>query len=298
MLTAALFFSSFGTHPRGLLDALKAYAAWGHRAGGGVHRQPPWFYLGLLLRFRKGPGPTWSEAVIVIPALVGGLAAWRGRLPTGVRPGPARFLAAYTAVLTLLYSLIPYKTPWCLLSFLYGMTLLAGIGVVFLFQRAHRPLWRLALAAALTAGTWRLGRACLWSIGRYCTSPRNPYVYAQTVGDVPRLARRLRTLALARSEGTALRIHVIAPPEETWPLPWYLRGFSRTGYWTAATPDALAGPPPILITSLAIADRLPQRLRAEYEIEYYGLRPDVLLVLHIRHDITSAEAGQDSRPVK
>ncbi len=39
-----------------------------------------------------------------------------------------RFLAFYTLVLTGLYAIIPYKTPWCMLSFLDGMILLAGVG--------------------------------------------------------------------------------------------------------------------------------------------------------------------------
>ena len=61
-------------------------------------------------------------------------------------PAPAfvRFLALYTFALAAAYSLIAYKTPWCLLSFWHGMILLAGVGAAWLVRRrphtipAHR----------------------------------------------------------------------------------------------------------------------------------------------------------------
>ena len=38
------------------------------------------------------------------------------------------------------YSAIPYKTPWCLLGFLHGMILLAGVGAVVLVRSARGVL--------------------------------------------------------------------------------------------------------------------------------------------------------------
>ena len=45
-----------------------------------------------------------------------------------------RFLGFYTLLMATAYSVIPYKTPWCLLGFLHGMVLLAGIGAVRLLH--------------------------------------------------------------------------------------------------------------------------------------------------------------------
>ena len=36
-----------------------------------------------------------------------------------------RWLGFYTVALTGAYSLVTYKTPWCMLSFLHGMILVA-----------------------------------------------------------------------------------------------------------------------------------------------------------------------------
>ena len=70
-------------------------------------------------------------------ALLGGIDALARRGLTedcGERPRLLRFLTFYTFVLTLLYSLISYKTPWCALSFLMGMILLAGVGAAAIFR--------------------------------------------------------------------------------------------------------------------------------------------------------------------
>ena len=288
LATAALFFSSFGRYPGGLFEVLRAAGLYLRRAGDPIHRHPPWFYLRLLLWFRLGSGPTWSEAVIVAPALFGGLWAWLGPPVSGLHRGLLRFLAAYTAILLLLYSLIPYKTPWCVLSILYGAILLAGAGIVAFFGCCRRPWLRVAAAIALLAGTWRLGQLCRWSIGRYCAAPRNPWAYAQTSTDLPRLARRIQALASLHPDGNRMLIHVIAPPEAIWPLPWYLRRFPRTGYWTSAAAeqaDTAAAAPPILVTTPAVAEERAPALRANYFRSYYGLRPGILLELHVREDL-------------
>ena len=45
-----------------------------------------------------------------------------------------RFIAIYTVFMTVVYSAISYKTPWCMLGFLQGMILLAGVGVAIILR--------------------------------------------------------------------------------------------------------------------------------------------------------------------
>jgi hypothetical protein len=45
-----------------------------------------------------------------------------------------RFLAVYACAMALVYSLIPYKTPWCLLGPLHAMILLAGVAAASLLE--------------------------------------------------------------------------------------------------------------------------------------------------------------------
>jgi len=82
-----------------------------------------------------------------------------------------------------------------------------------------------------------------------------------------------------------LLVKVIAGPYKTWPLPWYLRGFGRVGYWQEA---ASAGPPEdaaVIISDTEQAGRLETLLNASFQSEYYELRPNIFLVLHVRADL-------------
>ena len=114
----------------------------------------------------------------------------------------------------------------------------------------------------------------------YASDPRNPYVYAQTVPDAVRMAARIRDLAALHGEGERMLVTVIAPPDEQWPLPWYLRTMARVGYWT----DARGGPDltaPVIVSSVDHVDMLDAALGDRYVSEFYGVRPDVLLTLYV-----------------
>jgi uncharacterized protein (TIGR03663 family) len=151
-MTGALFFTSFFTNPAGLLDSVRTYAPWFQRAGGATEHVHPWtFYFERLLFFHTAHGPIWSEAFIVALALVGFVGALRGRSLL------LRLIAFYTFWLTLIYALLPYKTPWCLLGFYHGAILLAGAGAAWL-RRACRPGWLKPLVALVFA-------ACVIQLG-------------------------------------------------------------------------------------------------------------------------------------
>ena len=89
-------------------------------------------------------------------------------------------------------------------------------------------------------------------------------------------------------------VAVVAPPDEQWPLPWYLRTMPHVGYWT--TPEgALAEQAPVLVASTAQTPAVDAALGDRYISEFYGLRPDVLLTLYVERSLweryLAAEAG-------
>ena len=79
LFVACLFISGFGTdHPgpwgvlTGPMDYLRSYTPWLHRAAGATQHVYPWKYYFDILLWTKAPrGPLYSEAVIVVLALVG-----------------------------------------------------------------------------------------------------------------------------------------------------------------------------------------------------------------------------------
>jgi hypothetical protein len=97
---------------------------------------------------------------------------------------------------------------------------------------------------------------------------------------VIRLARRIEEIAALHPDGRSMRVHFISP--EYWPMPYYLRRLQRVGYWreVPSAPDA-----PVMVVGADCQEVLEPRLRDRYHTAYYGLRPDVLLLLYIRQDL-------------
>jgi uncharacterized protein (TIGR03663 family) len=287
VLISVLLFSSFLTNWRGPLDAVRAYGLVLGRgaATDNPHHNPFLFYLSILTFSRPVPRLIWGEDLILALGLVGALIAWFRPRRLRAEPEAVRLLSIYTVTLTLIYAVIPYKTTWCLLSFWHGWILLAGVGAATLLVWPRRGWQRGFLALLLTAGVAQLGQRAWRAACRYPTDVRNPYVYAQTGMDFMRLVNRVTALSAIVPEARNLRIHVLAPPDQTWPLPWYLRRFTCVGYWTAPSPDALAADPAVIITTPEIESALPDELSRHYVSEYYGLRPEVLLAVRIRADI-------------
>lgn len=267
IFTAGLLLSSFLSHPAGVVDSVLAYRNYFQRGTGqGTWHVHPWhYYLSLLLYFRESTGPIWTEALIVAMALTGGLAAFRKNLP-GVHPGVARFLAFYTLLMVIFYSLIPYKAPWNLLGFLHGMILLAGIGTVWLLGALRKPALKWTIVALFAAASCHLGWEAWACSFRYEADPRNPWVYAHTGKDVFAIVRQLEGLARAHPAGTAMPIQIVSR-ENLWPLPWYLRRFTAVGWWNGVS-DASPVAPVVLITP----DMEPALVHRLYEVPPPGQR--------------------------
>jgi predicted membrane-bound mannosyltransferase len=244
-----VFFGSFFTHFGGLLDSVRTYLPWLKRAGGHSPHIHPWsFYLERLAWFHPAKGPVWSEGLILILATVGAVVS------LGAKKSPLhRFLAIYTIILTAIYSAISYKTPWCLLGFFHGMIVLAGIGAATLVEFFRTRLLKIATVGVFLCLTLQL----TWQAWRasfvYPTDQRNPYVYAQTVPDLLNLVQRADGLARVAPSGYDTTIKVIAPENDYWPLPWYLRRFKHIGWYDRLPDDPFA---PIVIVSSQLDARL------------------------------------------
>ena len=183
-----------------------------------------------------------------------------------------------------IFSAIPYKTPWNLLPFYAGAFALAGVGFAALVNGSRSRVVRVALAAALAVGSIHLGWQAWRASITYAADPRNPYVYAQTVPDAVRMAARIRNLSAIHPDGARMQVSVIAPASEQWPLPWYLRAMPNVGYWTAPG-DVLALQAPVIVSSLEHTPALEKALGDRYVSEYFGLRPELLLAVHIERGL-------------
>jgi uncharacterized protein (TIGR03663 family) len=289
LAAAGLLFTSFFRHPSGLRDSVLAFGTYFERAGtAGVHAHPWSYYLQTLAWSRFGNGPVWSEAFLLVLALAGGIAALVPGRKEGGRtdsPGFRRFILFFTVTAAAAYSFIPYKTPWNMLPFVFGLAILAGSGASVLLRAGRSPVAKPALAAFLVLGFASLGYQSYRANFVDYADPSNPYVYAQTSRDFLKLVDAVEGISKVSPEGRDLLIMVIAPPDETWPLPWSLRKFTRVGYWTDLDAAANPGEASVIVSSAAFAGEIETRLGDGFQSAFYGLRPEVLLALHVRRDL-------------
>ncbi len=282
LAVAGVFFSSFFTNAAGVLDAVRTYGPWIHRAGGASPHMHAWYYyLARLAFFHPARGPIWSEGLILALALAGLIAVFTGKGLRGGSPKFLRFVAFYTLALTAIYCAIGYKTPWCLVNFLEGMILLAGMGAVALIEWMPRRGLKVAMALLILAGAGQLG-AQAWAAGvTYCADRRNPYVYAHTSPDLMNLVAKVDALAKVDPAGREMVLKVMAAESDYWPLPWYFRSFKQVGWWNEVPADPYA---PVMVVSSKLQAGLDEK-KTHVMIGLFELRPETFLELYVRLDL-------------
>jgi len=275
-----LAFPSLGRHPYDLINLAAAATRFTARAAGEGHEKPWFTYVAWLgtPNLRSLPWLGWTLLVACAGAF---FLRGTGVPPVGsisvvsnTRPLPV-FLAVFAAATLLLYSLIPYKTPWLALNVLAPAALLGGAGLAALAARSRLAATAFAVltAALLLSETHRL---CV----RFPTDGANPWAYVPTVPDTPRLQARVEAYAATRPGTFAtLPVQVIGP--DIWPLPWYLRHLPQTRY-AIELPAQLDAP--VIIADLAASDAVAARLGPAYDVHLHGLRPDVLVTVFLRRD--------------
>ncbi len=285
---SVLFYSSFFSNWQGVVDSALFYKTYFGRASGALHIHPWYYYLKMLLFFKFGGGPVWSEAFIVILALFGSVVALTKRGIAFEEKSLLRFITFFTLAMIVIYSAIPYKTPWCMLSFLNGMIIVAAVGAVALLSFVRGRIFKVAVCGVFLAGILHLAGQSCGANFKYHANPVNPYVYAHTHEDVPEVAAVIEDMAAALPDGFNTYIQAIFPEDDYWPFPWYLRQFKRVAYQSAVTSEFPAAD--VIIFSPSVQDELMEKLNGEGSYvslfnTYKQLRPEVELRVLVRKDL-------------
>ncbi len=260
ILTATLLFTWFGQNWTVFADLLHAIPNFAARAGGEGHEKPFWYYFILL-------GGGWSGAAILFLAALGFFRALR-------TPSSAAkfFIAIYALLIFLIYSAIPYKTPWLALNFFLPQAILAGIAVEWIWFAAPKFSVRAAILLGLAALGFLIAHDTRDRVFQNPADEKNPFAYAHTSEDLLGLPVRLAELA-RQNKISNPKIAVVAA--DAWPLPWYLRKFSQVGFWQ---PNQETGDADFFITTTDVSGKLAERLK-NFRPEFFGWRPNVLLIL-------------------
>ena len=300
-IVSMLFYSSFFKNPGGILDSFRTYATYFDRAGNNrIHEHPWYYYLKMLIYSRYGKGPVWSEGLIVLLAVVGGAAVLRRKGLPAANIDLLRFIVFYTLGMVVLYSVIRYKTPWCMLGFLHGMILLAGVGMAVLVRLAPNVLPRLIVMCLLLEGSVHLLWQAYASNYIYDSDSRNPYVYAHPTVEVFDIVRCVGEYVEVDKDGRDMPIEVICPGDDYWPLPWYFRSYSNVRWANKVSKETNLAP--LILASPSVEADLAEKLYDEsipfeqrqmyvylFDKPYYvWLRPQVELLGFVRKDLWEA----------
>ncbi len=276
-------FTSFFTHLRGPLDSALTYQPWISRAGGSSPHIHPWtFYLERLFWFHPTKGPLWTELLVLGLGLAGFGAALLGRIAGGAVVF-VRFIGFYALGLMLVYTVIPYKTPWCVLGFHHAWILSAGAGAAWLVSLS-KPFWlKTVVAAAMLAGTGHLGVQAWRAAFPLAADQRNPWVYAHTSPDLLRLVGQVSQIAAARPQAADTVIKVVGRGGDYWPLPWYLRSFRQVGFYSEIPDDPWA---PMMIVNSRFDAELDERSERKWlMVGLFQHRPNVFFELYVELEL-------------
>ena len=262
-VTAIILFTWFGQNWRGLADLFRAAPNMAARASGEGHQKSFAYYFGLM-------DPTF---ILFLLAGVGVFSAIRDGLSRGRKGG--LLLTIYALAVFLIYSAIPYKTPWLALNLWLPLSLLCGMGLArigsLLKNSPSRWIGVIAIGFLLAL----VGRQTVALAFDHPADQKNPLAYAHTVEDVLRLPPQIEQLSKEQNLSSPL-IAVVAA--DAWPLPWYLRKFKRVGFWQPAQDPGVAD---FYITSPEAAERLGDKLK-DRRPQFFGIRPEVIVILWSR----------------
>lgn len=283
------FYSSAFTNWGGVADAFKSIMHWTKERANNDHVHSKLYYLGILFKLE-------------LPLLLGGLLAgalivWRGTRFW-------LFVGAWTFGLTLGYSLIPYKTPWLMVSFMIPLALVGGYAAEQLFYLLQPLAWRIGCGAVILAAlffSYRLAyevnfekyednsnsAGYFTALGnRFGLTPyldgQYGYVYAQTDRDFFEFVNTVKQAADQFPTQKDTGIFIGSP--DYWPLPWYLRDYTGVAY-TGTLPDTVDETKVAQPIIVARADQQGKMLDAPgwHQLgREFTLRPGVQLLVYVR----------------
>lgn len=286
VLTTLFFYTDGFRHPLGAVDALRTFFVYETVQG---HDKPFGWYFHLLFMPHISAGLWWFGTPLVLLALWAFACTFRKTEPHDSSRPVIRFLAYSAIGHFLIYSLIAYKTPWLAYLPWAHVCLLAGYSVSEILKQG--VIAKVALTAITGVCLVTQVQQSRAATGRLASDERNPFAYVPTRPDIEKLESWIGELRAVMPAGALDSVAVIG--EDYWPLPWYLRSFEKTGYWSEPPPDLAIFP--LVFAMPDAADAVKQALEATHVELPRGLRANVPVILYVKNDIWERWMKTDNR---
>ena len=235
VIISFVLYSDFGRDFHGVYNAFIAAPLSYLRRGVGDattstganwHVHPWWQYLHWL--YARTPG-----LLLLFPlAAAAALATCRRAIQTTF--SAFRFTFLYALATFAIYSLVPYKTPWCAVQLEAALVLATVLGLASLASALPRCRWMpVTVLPALLLACGNV--PTLVQMNRNPDDTGNPCNYAAASPEVKELAATVAAAmesAANRDNPEPPFVAVALPDADIWPFPWYNRTLERrTGYW-------------------------------------------------------------------
>jgi uncharacterized protein (TIGR03663 family) len=266
VLVHVLFYSSFFTYEKGVTDSLATFKIWVRTGTSEFHAKPWHTYLSWL----------WQEEALLLLLGIAGIVVAAARAVNRF----AVFAALWTVGIIAAYSLVPYKTPWLVLSFLPPLAIMGGYAVNAIYHREDNELARaFALALVLIAVTVGAYQTVILNFYQY-DNEQYPYVYAHTQRGYLSLIKEINVAA--ERAGTKGQTTVSIASPDYWPMPWYLRDFKSVAYPGRVGTHTEQ----IVVCNNSQEAECQTALGSRYRrIGSYALRSGIMLILYVRNDV-------------
>jgi len=178
-----------------------------------------------------------------------------------------RLMMFYAVANFLAYSLISYKTPWCILQILWPFFFVAAAGLREFIRKgpAHR-----GIGIVFLTGLPLLSAAkCISLNFIHYADDREWYPHVQTFEELKAIDERLKRLAARDPNYKHMPIHVVM--KSYWPISWLLADFTQDFYYIKNLPLKADGA--LIFCDVERQKRLEMRLKKSYYVGSFRLNP-------------------------
>ena len=178
-----------------------------------------------------------------------------------------RFLAIYGLGVLLAYSIVPYKTPWCIISIAWPFLFLGAALLEFIAKQLNRLVAVLVALPLFAHAAWKSYDLNFVKFD----NAKERYVYVQTFREYRSFVDPILEKGAKNPESKA-KLSGLVLLSSYFPIPWDLGEFPNIGYYNAdsAWPQKLDAD--FIVVDEDKADKLEKGLKDRYFTKDFRLR--------------------------
>jgi len=178
-----------------------------------------------------------------------------------------RFLAIYGLGVLLAYSIVPYKTPWCIISIAWPFLFLGAALLEFIAKQSNRLVAVLVALPLFAHAAWK---SYDLNFVRF-DNAKERYVYVQTFREYRNFVDPILEKG-AKNPESKTKLSGLVLLSSYFPIPWDLGEFPNIGYYNAdsAWPQKLDAD--FIVVEEDKADKLEKGLKDRYFTKDFRLR--------------------------